>query len=647
MGTEMLDVVVVGTGWNGLISAKTYLDFAPEANLVLLDDQASIGGVWCKEKIYPSLYAQIKYGLFEYSFYPMRKEGITPDGYISGDTINKYLNSFAQDFNLVRRTRLRTKVIKVNRLDGGGWTLDLDGKPSIQCAKLIYASGATSHPVTPSWSTSHDFDARIIHSSELGMHLEALEKTQAVTVVGAAKSAYDTVFHLLNSGKRVNWVIREDGSGPLAIMPPTILGIVNTMDAVATRIIAMMGSSIMKTEGPAYKIFQKTWLGRAVAKGFWLTLTAIAESHAGYSRSTNAQKLRPLPHGNGIFWANAGLGAASVPDYWKVFHAGDCTVHKSEVKSLEKENLVNLRNGVQFQTDYVILCTGFDKSYQPFDQALQYHCGIKLNPAEADRWEALEAEAEKVVDELLPAIKHSPPIPAQERNLRDLSHGPSRHYRRLIVPALAAEGDRSIFFPGFIHSIYTPLVSEVQALWGVAFLLGLHDPPSQAVMEREVAEWNVWSRKRYLAQGKKHAYAIYDFLSYIDVLLKDLGINTRRKSNIFAELFLPAYPRDYRGLVDEFRSAKWNGRAKNEQSLGYGDILTRIRKPLATMARHDIPSKCIDSKWVFIGNAVPNILTDLILLVLPMRDVWNTQLDRKSKIAATAIFALGSGPKKP
>ncbi|RYC61997.1 hypothetical protein CHU98_g4211 [Xylaria longipes] len=370
MGTEMLDVIVVGTGWNGLISAKTYLDFAPNANLVLLDDQSSIGGVWCKEKIYPSLYAQIKYGLFEYSFYPMRKEGITPDGYISGDTINKYLNGFAQDFDLVRRIRLRTKVVRVNRLDRGGWILDLDGKPSIQCAKLIYASGATSHPVIPSWPMSNDFGARIIHSSELGMHLDALEKIHTVTVVGAAKSAYDTVFHLLNSGKRVNWVIREDGSGPLAIMPPTILGIFNTMDAVATRIVAMMGSSIMKTEGAAYKTFQKTWLGRAVANGFWLTLTAIAESHAGYARSTNAQKLRPVPHGNGIFWANAGLGAASVPDYWKVFHAGDCTVHRSEIESLEKGSLVNLRNGIQFRADYVILCTGFDKSYQPFDQAL-------------------------------------------------------------------------------------------------------------------------------------------------------------------------------------------------------------------------------------------------------------------------------------
>ncbi|KAI1381396.1 cofactor FMO1 FAD enzyme [Hypoxylon crocopeplum] len=556
MAAEHFDVVVVGTGWNGLIAAKTYLEFEPNANLLLVDDQASIGGVWCNEKIYPSLFAQIKYGLFEYSFYPMRREGITSDGYISGKTINTYLNDFARDYDLVRRTRLLTKVIKVDRLPSSGWKLDLEGKPAIETAKLIYASGATSHPVVPSWPQSN-FNSPIIHSSETGTHLEALDKIQTATVVGAAKSAYDTVFLLLKAGKKVNWIIREDGSGPLAIMPPTILGVVNTMDAVATKMVAVLGSSIMQTKGPGYRFFNRTRIGRALAKTFWTSLTWIAETHAGYAKSPNAQKLRPLPHGNGIFWANAGLGAASVPEFWKVFHAGDCTVHRTEIASLTDNNVVTLRDGAQFETDYVVLCTGFDKSYHPFSKELQQTFGLAPAPGDAKRWAKLDAESELTVDELLPALRDSPlTLDASINGQRQkLSHGPSRHYRRLVVPSLAAQGDRSIYFPGFIHSIYTPLVSEVQALWGVTFLLGLHDPPPQADMEREVSEWIVWSRKRYLTQGRKHAYAIYDFLSYIDLLLGDLGIKTKRKSNPFSELFLPAYPRDYRGLVDEFRQS--------------------------------------------------------------------------------------------
>ncbi|KAL2831376.1 cofactor FMO1 FAD enzyme [Aspergillus cavernicola] len=555
MSTERVDIVVVGTGWNGLISAKTYLDLKEDANLILIDEQVSIGGVWSAEKIYPSLFAQIKYGLFEYSFYPMRREGITEDGYISGETINTYLNEFARDYDLLRRARLSTKVIKVERFPGNDtWKLTLDGnKRPIECEKLIYASGATSHPVMPSWPNQSSFQAPVIHSAETGVHLEALKKIQRATVLGGAKSAYDTVFLLLSNGVQVDWIIRDDGTGPLAIMPPTILGLVNSMDVISTKALAMLGSSIMKTKGVAYLLFQKTRLGRAVARRFWNTVNRIADAHAGYANSPNSKQLRPLPHGNGIFWANAGLGCASVPDFWKVFHEGDCTVHRTEIESFDSSNSVILKNGTRFETDFVILCTGFDKSYQPFSAELQHELGLApdLDSPDQKKWAELEARAEGTVEDLLPALKHSPVPPAPHELRERPLHGPSRHYRRLIVPGRAAE--MNVYFPGFIHSIYTPLVSEVQALWGCAFLLDIVDLPPQEEMEREVAEWNVWTRKRYLAQGRKHAYAIYDFLSYIDTLLGDLGINTVRRSNPLAELFLPAYPRNYRGLVDEFR----------------------------------------------------------------------------------------------
>lgn len=108
---------------------------------------------------------------------------------------------------------------------------------------------------------------------------------------------------------------------------------------------------------------------------------------------------------------------------------------------------------------------------------------------------------------------------------------------------------RSIdLFTSQIHTVFTPLVSEMQALWGSAFLLGKLPMPSLE-MQEEVALWNSWTRKRYLAQGKKHAYAIYGYLAvrnspnphqakfsadlqqYLDTLAKDLGIRTSRKSN--------------------------------------------------------------------------------------------------------------------
>ncbi|KAK7739636.1 hypothetical protein SLS53_005603 [Cytospora paraplurivora] len=580
MQSEKVDVVVVGAGWSGLIAAKTYLDFVPEANLVIVDNQATLGGTWAQERLYPTLYAQTKLGLFEYSCYPMRDEGITADGYISCKTIHAYLCEFAEDFGLTRRARLRCSVQKLQRLPGGnGWTLHVSGaKPgTLQCDKLIWAAGAISEPVVPRYPQAAAFTAPIIHSTDTGKHLDMIEKTQSVTVVGGGKSAFDTVFLLLQAGKRVNWVIRDGGSGPLSMMPPTILGIFNSMEVVSTRFLQLFGASIMHTDGPGYQFFHKTRIGRALAGAWWKTVNHIAVWSNGYNRSPNADKLRPVSRDNGIFWAASGLGAASVPDYWKVFHAGDCTVHRGVIDSLAGDNTVVLRSGERFQTDTIIMCTGFGKSSGAFGDDLKPLCGLAANAVGSDeeaRWAAIEAEASDTVDELLPVLSRPPPgLDGQALGSRKsaAAEGPSRHYRRLISPYLAAQGDRSLFFLCMLHTVSTPLVVEMQSLWGVAFMLGLLDVPGLADMEREAALWNVWTRKRYPGIGRTHSYAVFDFQSYLDQLLGDLGVRTHRKGNILADMFVPSRPRDYRGVADEFRAVLQMRHLQTEGKMAAGN----------------------------------------------------------------------------
>lgn len=42
---------------------------------------------------------------------------------------------------------------------------------------------------------------------------------------------------------------------------------------------------------------------------------------------------------------------------------------------------------------------------------------------------------------------------------------------------------------------------------------GWLDLPEKDEMEFEAATFNAWTRKRYIKQGKKHSYCIYDFIS--------------------------------------------------------------------------------------------------------------------------------------
>ena len=68
-------------------------------------------------------------------------------------------------------------------------------------------------------------------------------------------------------------------------------------------------------------------------------------------------------------------------------------------------------------------------------------------------------------------------------------------------------------FPGHIHSAFTPLAAELNALWGFAFLNDWMNLPGKEEMELEAATLNTWTRKRYIEQGKKHSYFIYDYTS--------------------------------------------------------------------------------------------------------------------------------------
>ena len=53
----------VSTGWYGLVAARTYLRLRPAANLLIIDSDNTVGGVWSKDRLYPNLVAQVRLGV--------------------------------------------------------------------------------------------------------------------------------------------------------------------------------------------------------------------------------------------------------------------------------------------------------------------------------------------------------------------------------------------------------------------------------------------------------------------------------------------------------------------------------------------------------------------------------------------------------
>lgn len=116
---------------------------------------------------------------------------------------------------LTSRLLLETGVVEVTHAVSGAWVLRTDKGPTIECSKLIWAVGPASSPVLPEWPRS-GFSSPVIHSAETGTNLDRIRGIKTATVVGGAKSSFDAVYLLLKLGKKVTWIIREDGAGPLA-----------------------------------------------------------------------------------------------------------------------------------------------------------------------------------------------------------------------------------------------------------------------------------------------------------------------------------------------------------------------------------------------------------------------------------------------
>ncbi|KAF7179312.1 hypothetical protein CNMCM7691_008245 [Aspergillus felis] len=63
--------------------------------------------------------------------------------------------------------------------------------------------------------------------------------------------------------------------------------------------------------------------------------------------------------------------------------------------------------------------------------------------------------------------------------------------------------------------------------------------------------------------------------------------------------------------------------------------------PVQKLWYPSLPGRCINQVATWVANAASTILTDLVILVLPMPQVWKLQLRLSEKLALTFAFSLG------
>lgn len=519
----------------------------PDASLTIVDGAATLGGTWCKERLYPHLVAEAHYGLFEFSdlempnhrhvsesgvsesgvspgFSPGFSPGVSPgvftgvskSGLISGDAVHRYLDSYATEFGLHRHLRLGTRVESVVRV-GRHWHLTLAGTHEVlACEKLMVATGLTSEPFVPD-VPDHGFGGETMHSKELGTVETARriadDGVKTVAVYGGSKSAFDAVNMLLRAGKSVQWMVRPGKGGPSVMSPLTILG-QPSFRLNNSRFLAVFSPNLFATDGLSRWLHRTgpAWLTRPLVRGFWRLVGFLLMGEAQYGKSSNSRALEPAMGLDSLLWSPATLGVMTHPALWKDIHEGSrVQVRRNAIQTLEADG-VGLDDGTHVDADMVIFSTGWKPLAADFlfsDQdrlAAGLPSPASYEPKARQKWQVLRRHGDSQVRQRLPLLAQSPQWESDRPRVED-----DFHLYKSVVPASAEDHDRSLAYVGFLRTTGAPIVYEAQALWAVAYLQGKLEVPSREERERETGALNAWVRRRYLC-GRKVPFAMFDFL---------------------------------------------------------------------------------------------------------------------------------------
>jgi dimethylaniline monooxygenase (N-oxide forming) len=202
-------VLIIGAGPCGLVALKELREAGHDA--VALDKGPDLGGLFSRQSDgqYESLYLTISNVFMAFSDFPPPDLKIK---YSSKDEYGRYLEAYADHFDLRPHVRLRTEVLGA-AWQGDRWQVRVraDGREEVlESEALVVATGANHHPRRIELP---GYTGQVMHSSEYRGAADFAGKR--VLVIGAGESACDVAADIAEAGTDVTLWSRS----PLAPAP--------------------------------------------------------------------------------------------------------------------------------------------------------------------------------------------------------------------------------------------------------------------------------------------------------------------------------------------------------------------------------------------------------------------------------------------
>ncbi|KAH7392533.1 putative dimethylaniline monooxygenase [Pyrenochaeta sp. MPI-SDFR-AT-0127] len=542
-----------GPGWFGLGAARAYIQSHPDQKIAVLESNKTVGGTWSEARLYPGLKSNNMLGSYEFPDFPMSEEvyNIKPLDHIPGAVLNRYLTDFAKHYGIYERIQFNSTVGLVESTESG-WTLTVTTPKStrtIHATKLILATGLTSTPNLPQYKDAEKFGKPFFHAKDFCQRANELKDAKRVVVVGGAKSAYDVTYAMVESGATVDLIIKPDSTGPVWIAPRHVTPLQHRIDTILNiRALSWFSPCPWGDEdgyGAVRRFLQKTTIGRMLVKGFWSIMGNDVLQRNQYDNHPELQKLKPW---YSVFWIGSGLSILNYnTSFFDMVRDGRVRVHIENIERLAPGQVV-LENGDKLAADAMICSTGWKKESTITFSGLG-KAGLGL-PIDAKEQANLSLEYDGKILDQFPILETQPVLRSKPKKTGD----PLRYYR-FMVPSTMME-KRNFAFAGMISSVTTAICASSQGLWITAFFDGKLDreAKTQQDITSEIMLHTQWGKWRYpCGYGASLPDFVFEGIPYVDMLLKDIGIQNKRKSSFIKELISPYCPEDYNGVLEEYQ----------------------------------------------------------------------------------------------
>jgi len=486
---EAPTVGVIGAGVSGLQTIRAFR--AQGFKVKAFDAAPKVGGLW--QANYLNFSPQVPKQLFEFQDFPSPSSwGSIEDGAVT----QKHIEDYAQRFALANAVETSTKVESVEP-SGDGWLFSVRpvGK-EVRKEKFDYcvvSTGMYSTPNAPAAEGCDSFTGHILHSSEFRDPKQVAGRR--VVVTGNGKSAIDCAVQAHLAGAQSVTLLSRNAHWPT---PLKIADLIPFQYIFLSRfgqalVIGHKGGLPGCSPGIMDLWHKVSWPFMAVV------FKVVEVLFAAQFRNLSGP-LSPLGKCDVVedFY---GYAQVLNYDFRDLVRSGAIEWRKGTIESYSSTS-VSI-DGSPNDVDVVIHATGFKKDYSIFPESTVKELNIE--------------------EDGLYLYKHI--VPAT-------------------VPRLGFVGSE-------MAAVSNSSSYGLQADWLARLWAGsLKKTPSTQTMKDEIAATRAWKRNWMPHTPCRASLVLLHQTHYHDSLLKDMGVQHRRKgSNFIAELLMPYQPRDYDGIM--------------------------------------------------------------------------------------------------